>query len=140
MAPERQAKFELRHFTPGELGAEFRLEWWAMGALCFTFQCHAASDPAACLRDEVILPLFRAHGELCRLLPNDIEWMPPVGPLPLPTMQEPLVSRILEHARDPARHPALASPPMRMLQCGRTDTPYIDAQLSTATSGASAKP
>ena len=113
MAPERQAKFELRHFTPGELGAEFRLEWWAMGALCFTFQCHAASDPAACLRDEVILPLFRANGELCRLLPNDIEWMPPVGPLPLPTMQEPLVSRILEHARDPGAPPsrALASPP-----------------------------
>ena len=107
-SPERQAKFELRRHPPDQHSADFRLEWWVKGAACFTFRCHAASDPAACIRDEVVLPLLRTTGQLRQLLPEEVVWAPPAGPLPLPKMCDPLVSRILTHKWDPDSPPPLA--------------------------------
>ena len=86
---------------PVGLNEPLRLEWrHQAGYNLLCFSCDRAADSATCLRDELVLPLMRASEQLERLVPADIEWHPPDGPLPLPSFEAPLLGQMLAHAHD----------------------------------------
>eukprot|EP00967_Tisochrysis_lutea_P022671 scaffold25865_cov31-Tisochrysis_lutea.AAC.1 len=137
---EAQDEYRFIIQCPNQADEPLRLSWWSK-VLSITIECQPHADPAAKLRDELLLPLLRGVELLEGLVPGDIaaSWfLSPAATkaLPLPNFHRPIVKLLLTSATSANEAPPTCSQTViglggSPLRPGATDA---DSDMSSATS------